>query len=153
MFLLAVKRKFIISLTILMVVLSWGGALVFHTLLPRYYFAWYPSIPIFFYLFGLFYIFMFGCCYRVSPQKMVAVYLVAKVTKMMLSILIMSVYAVAVAHQVLSFIGTYMVLSETHQILTKKKTNKKNKIIFLIFETRFFFHFEIKHKSNRYKYK
>lgn len=47
MFLLAVKRKFIISLTILMVVLSWGGALVFHTLLPRYYFAWYPSIPIF----------------------------------------------------------------------------------------------------------
>ena len=26
-------------------------------------------------------------------------------------------------------------------------------IIFLIFETRFFFHFEIKHKSNRYKYK
>ena len=85
MFLLAVKRKFIISLTILMVVLSWGGALVFHTLLPRYYFAWYPSIPIFFYLFGLFYIFMFGCCYRVSPQKMVAVYLVAKVTKMMLS--------------------------------------------------------------------
>ena len=84
MFLLAVKRKFIISLTILMVVLSWGGALVFHTLLPRYYFAWYPSIPIFFYLFGLFYIFMFGCCYRVSPQKMVAVYLVAKVTKMML---------------------------------------------------------------------
>lgn len=109
MFLLAVKRKFIISLTILMVVLSWGGALVFHTLLPRYYFAWYPSIPIFFYLFGLFYIFMFGCCYRVSPQKMVAVYLVAKVTKMMLSILIMSVYAVAVAHQVLSFIGTYMV--------------------------------------------
>ena len=69
MSLLAVKRKFIISLTILMVVLSWGGALVFHTLLPRYYFAWYPSIPIFFYLFGLFYIFMFGCCYRVSPQK------------------------------------------------------------------------------------
>ena len=122
MSLLAVKRKFIISLTILMVVLSWGGALVFHTLLPRYYFAWYPSIPIFFYLFGLFYIFMFGYCYRVSPQKMVAVYLVAKVTKMMLSI---------------SFIGTYMVFY----------------IIFLIFETRFFFHFEIKHKSNRYKYK
>lgn len=100
MSLLAVKRKFIISLTILMVVLSWGGALVFHTLLPRCYFAWYPSIPIFFYLFGLFYIFMFGYCYRVSPQKMVAVYLVAKVTKMMLSILIMSVYAVAVAHQI-----------------------------------------------------
>ena len=120
-----------------MVVLSWGGALVFHTLLPEYYFAWYPSIPIFFYLFGLFYIVMFGYCYRVSPQKMVAVYLVAKVTKMMLSILIMSVYAVAVAHQVLSFIGTYMVFY----------------IIFLIFETRFFFHFEIKHKSNRYKYK
>ena len=69
---------------------------------------------------------------------MVAVYLVAKVTKMMLSILIMSVYAVAVAHQVLSFIGTY---------------NWYSIFIFLIFETRFLFHFEIKHKSNRYKYK
>ena len=137
MFLLAVKRKFIISLTILMVVLSWGGALVFHTLLPGYYFAWYPSIPIFFYLFGLFYIVMFGYCYRVSPQKMVAVYLVAKVTKMLLSILIMMIYALAVKYQILSFIGTYMAFY----------------VVFLIFETRFFFHFEIKHKSNRYKYK
>lgn len=137
MFLLAAKRKFIISLTILMVMLSWGGALVFHTLLPKYYFAWYPSIPIFFYLFGLFYIVMFRYCYRVSPQKMVALYLVAKVTKMLLSVLIMAIYAVGVAHQVVSFIGTYMAFY----------------VIFLIFETRFFFHFEIKYKSNRYKYK
>lgn len=137
MFLLVAKRKFIISLTILMVVLSWGGALLFHTLLPQYYFAWYPSIPIFFYLFGLFYIFMFGYCYRVNPQKMVAVYLVAKVTKMLLSILILMIYAIAVAHQVIPFIATYMAFY----------------VIFLIFETRFFFHFEIKHKSNKYKYR
>lgn len=136
MSLLAVKRKFIISLTILMVVLSWGGALVFHTLLPRYYFAWYPSIPIFF-IFSAFLHIYVRVLLSGKSAKMVAVYLVAKVTKMMLSILIMSVYAVAVAHQVLSFIGTYMVFY----------------IIFLIFETRFFFHFEIKHKSNRYKYK
>lgn len=136
MFLLAVKRKFIISLTILMVVLSWGGALVFHTLLPRYYFAWYPSIPIFFIFSASLHIYV-RMLLSGKSAKMVAVYLVAKVTKMMLSILIMSVYAVAVAHQVLSFIGTYMVFY----------------IIFLIFETRFFFHFEIKHKSNRYKYK
>lgn len=122
MFLLAVKRKFIISLTILMVVLSWGGALVFHTLLPRYYFAWYPSIPIFFIFSASLHIYV-RMLLSGKSAKMVAVYLVAKVTKMMLSILIMSVYAVAVAHQVLSFIGTYMVFY----------------IIFLIFETRFFF--------------
>lgn len=122
MSLLAVKRKFIISLTILMVVLSWGGALVFHTLLPRYYFAWYPSIPIFF-IFSAFLHIYVRVLLSGKSAKMVAVYLVAKVTKMMLSILIMSVYAVAVAHQVLSFIGTYMVFY----------------IIFLIFETRFFF--------------
>lgn len=122
MFLLAVKRKFIISLTILMVVLSWGGALVFHTLLPRYYFAWYPSIPIFLSFRPLLHIYV-RMLLSGKSAKMVAVYLVAKVTKMMLSILIMSVYAVAVAHQVLSFIGTYMVFY----------------IIFLIFETRFFF--------------
>lgn len=68
---------------------------------------------------------------------MVAVYLAAKATKMILSVLIMIIYAIAVAHQVLSFIGTYMAFY----------------ILFLIFETRFFFHFEIKHKSNKYKYK
>lgn len=119
-----------------MVVLSWGGALVFHTLLPRYYFAWYPSIPIFLSFRPLLHIYV-RMLLSGKSAKMVAVYLVAKVTKMMLSILIMSVYAVAVAHQVLSFIGTYMVFY----------------IIFLILKPASFFHFEIKHKSNRYKYK
>lgn len=135
MSLLVVKKKFVLSLTVLMVALSGGGALAFQALLPEYYFAWYPSIPVFFYLFGLFYISMFGYCYRVSPQRMIAVYLMAKAAKMMLSILILSVYAVAVGHQVLAFAGTYIIFY----------------VAFLVFETRFFFRFEMKHKSNRYK--
>lgn len=128
-----VKREFILSLTVLTVALSGGGALAFHALLPGYYFSWYPFIPVFFYLFGLFYMAMFGYCYRVSPQRMIAVHLVAKAAKMMLSILVMSVYAVAVGHQVLAFAGTFVIFY----------------IAFLVFETRFFFRFEMKHKSNK----
>lgn len=91
-----------------MVVLSWGGALVFHTLLPRYYLPGIPPYRYFLSFRPLLHIYV-RMLLSGKSAKMVAVYLVAKVTKMMLSILIMSVYAVAVAHQVLSFIGTYMV--------------------------------------------
>lgn len=137
MFLRATTRKFIVSMTLLLVVLSIGGAWMFHALWPAYYFTHYPSIPVFFYLFGLFYIYMFEWCFRIDPRRVIAVCLVAKVTKLVLSMLILMVYALAIKQQMLSFIGTYLVFY----------------LVFLVFETRFFYLFEIKHKRYRLKNK
>lgn len=137
MFLQATKKRFIVSMTLLLLVLSIGGAGVFHALWPAYYFTHYPSIPIFFYFFGLFYIYMFEYCFRIDPKRIVAVCLVAKITKMLLSILIITLYALAIRRQVVAFIGTYLVFY----------------LVFLVFETRFFYLFEVKYKRHRLKNK
>ena len=53
------KRNFI-GLNTLFAILSAGvGAVILHVALPGHYFGGYPFIPTYFYLFGLFSIYMF----------------------------------------------------------------------------------------------
>ena len=68
MFLLTVKKKFIKELTVIGIVLTTLVAVVYHLFIPDRYFLWFPAIPIFFYLFGLFYIEMFAFNYRVGLE-------------------------------------------------------------------------------------
>ena len=51
-----VKRKFILFLTLLMLVLGWGGAELFQLFFAEYYSPYYPLIPVFFYVFGFIFI-------------------------------------------------------------------------------------------------
>lgn len=133
----AVRKKFIISLTVLTVAMGLLGALVFGLLLPERYFAAYPFIPVFFYLFGLFFIAMFERSYQLGQRKVLLLYLAQKAVKLVLSVVIMAVYALAVGEQVPSFLWTFLVYY----------------VVYLIYETRFFSRFELKNKSNKYNYK
>ena len=54
-----VKRKFILFLTLLMLVLGWGGAVLFQLFFAEYYSPYYPLIPVFFYVFGFIFIYLF----------------------------------------------------------------------------------------------
>ena len=47
-------------------VLSVVIGLIYHLFIPDRYFPWFPAIPVFFYLFGLFYINMFSLAYRLG---------------------------------------------------------------------------------------
>ena len=60
MFLLKAKKVFIKKMTILTLILSVVIGLIYHLFIPDRYFPWFPAIPVFFYLFGLFYINMFS---------------------------------------------------------------------------------------------
>ena len=71
MFLLKAKKVFIKKMTILTLILSVVIGLVYHLFIPDRYFPWFPAIPVFFYLFGLFYINMFSLAYRLGEDKMV----------------------------------------------------------------------------------
>lgn len=133
MFLLKAKRKFIKNMTILTLVLSAVIGLVYHLFIPDKYFPWFPAIPVFFYLFGLFYINMFSLAYRLGEDKMVPLFLVCKGTKFLVSVLIVVIYCFAVRHEVLPFIVTFMVFY----------------ISFLIFETVYFTNIELRLKKKK----
>lgn len=133
MFLLTIRKKFIRELTLIGVVLTALVAVVYHMFIPDRYFLWFPSIPIFFYLFGLFYIAMFSFYYRMGLEKLVMCYLSCKVLKFILSALVLIAYAFFIGHEVVAFMLTYVFFF----------------FAFLIFETRFFLWFEMKLKNSK----
>lgn len=99
----------------------------------RQVFSIVTSIPIFFYLFGLFYIAMFSFYYRMGLEKLVMCYLSCKVLKFILSALVLIAYAFFIGHEVVAFMLTYVFFF----------------FAFLIFETRFFLWFEMKLKNSK----
>lgn len=133
MFLLKAKRIFIKKMTILTLMLSMIIGLVYHLFIPDRYFPWFPAIPVFFYLFGLFYINMFSLAYRLGEDKMIPLFLVCKGTKFLVSILIVAIYCFAVRHEIFAFIATFLVLY----------------ISFLVFETVYFTNIELRLKKKK----
>lgn len=133
MFLLTVKKKFIRELTIVGVILTGIVAVVYHLFIPERYFLWFPAIPVFFYLFGLFYIYMFAFNYRLGLDKIAMTYLVCKSLKFILSALTLIFYGFVIGHEVVAFFVTFMFFF----------------FAFLIFETRFFLRFEAKLKLRK----
>lgn len=125
------KRNFI-GLHTLFGILSAGlGAVILHVALPGHYFGGYPFIPIYFYLFGLFNIYMFDACRRHAPQKMLLLYLAMKMMKMILSMMLLLVYCLAVREEAKAFLLTFISFY----------------LVYLIFETWFFFSFEVNRKK------
>lgn len=133
MFLLTVKKKFIKELTVIGIVLTTLVAVVYHLFIPDRYFLWFPAIPIFFYLFGLFYIEMFAFNYRVGLERIAMTYLVCKVLKFIVSAMLLMFYGFVIGHEVLAFMLTFIFFY----------------FAFLIFETRFFLLFEAKLKLRK----
>ena len=133
MFLLTVKKKYIRELTLTGIVLTALVTVIYHLFIPDRYFLWFPSIPIFFYLFGLFYIYMFAFNYRLGLDKIAATYLICKTVKFILSALVLIFYGFVVRHEVVPFFTTFIVFY----------------FAFLIFETRFFLRFEEKLKLRK----
>ena len=133
MFLATVRKKFIKELTIVGVVLTAFVVAVYHCFIPERYFIWFPLIPIFFYLVGLFYIGLFSFYYRLGTDKLVTCYLLCKVLKFMASAIVMFMYACFIGHEIVAFMITFIFFF----------------FAFLIFETRFFLKFETRLKNRK----
>lgn len=125
------KKLFITWYTLLMLVAGWTIGPAIATWLPEHYFEWYPFIPVFFYIFGWFTIYMFEACRRYAPQKMQLVYLSTKGIKMFFSLIILLIYAVKVEEKKVEFFLTFFAFY----------------IISLVFESWFFFRYEWEHKG------
>lgn len=127
------KRNFIGLLTLFTVLIGGVGAFILHEAFPGHYFGGYPFIPIYFYFFGLFSIYMFDVCRYHAPQKMLLLYLGIKVLKMLLSILLVLIYCIIVGKGNKVFLLTFMIFYMSY----------------LIYETWFLFSFEINLKRKK----
>lgn len=133
MYLKTVKKKFIEELTLASIVLTAGMGLIFHFVIPAWYFVWFPIIPVFFYLFGFLYTFMFAFGYELGTDKIAMTYLICKVLKLILSALILVSYGFVIKEDVVAFVAAFVFYY----------------FAFLVFETRFFLRFEAKLKLSK----
>lgn len=133
MLLKAIKRKFIRELTGIGIILTIGTLLLFYFFFPERYFQWFPLIPVFFYVFGLFYIYMFEFSYQLGADKIAMTYLICKVLKFILSALVLIFYGFVIEDEIGAFMATFVFFY----------------FAFLAFETRFFLRFEAKLKLSK----
>ena len=124
MLLKAVKKKFIQELTGLGIILTIGTVLVFHFFFPERYFQWFPLIPVFFYAFGLFYIYMFEFSLQLGADKIAMTYLICKVLKFILSALVLIFYGFVIEKEVVAFFLRF----EAKLKLSKQVKNEKNTV-------------------------
>ncbi len=129
------KRNFLYQITLLTLIAGWVGAGILHYLLPGHYFGGYPFIPVYFFLFGFFEISMFDACRKHAPQKMLLLYMAMKVMKMLLSVILLVVYCLAVREEAKLFLLTFILYY----------------IVYLIYETWFFFTYEVGKKQKKEK--
>ena len=120
------KKLFLTWYTLYMVAAAWVVGLTLGIGFPMWYFEWYPFIPVFSYVFGWFYIYMFDACRLFAPQKQQYVYLGMKGIKMILSMGILLFYAVHVSEKKTEFFLTFFLFY----------------ILSMIFESAFFMKFE-----------
>ncbi len=120
------KRNYIIGLTIVALLTGWGGAALIKGCLPEHYVEWFPFMPLFFYIWGLIFIALF----RRESRRVAWLFLGMKVAKMLLFVLICGLYIALSDTQKTDFVVTFLILY----------------IIFMIFETVFFWYYEKKRK-------
>ena len=120
------KKLYITWFTVLMLVAGWTIGPTIALGFPAHYFEWYPFIPVFFYLFGWFTIYMFEACRRYAPQKMQLVYLGTKAIKMLFSLMLLLIYALKIEEKKVEFFLTFFGFY----------------LITLVFDSWFFFRYE-----------
>lgn len=131
------KRNYLWQITLLNVLIGGIGGWAYYSVFPHHYFGGYPLIPIFFLTFGVFMINMVESCRHRMPGRMLQIYLLMRVMRMLASIIVMLVYCVAVREEAKEFLLTFIV----------------NYLIYLIYDSWFFFTFEANRKLKKKKRK
>ena len=128
-----VKRKFILFLTLLMLVLGWGGAELFQLFFAEYYSPYYPLIPVFFYVFGFIFIYLFEYMHKHMHGKSLMVYVIDKGAKLLVGLIFLVLYAMLIGFQTKAYLWTFLIYY----------------VIYMIFESCFFLRFEMEMKNKK----
>lgn len=129
------KRNYLLQTAILTLLVGGVGGWVYYSINPHHYFGGYPLIPLFFFIFGAFMISMVESCRRRMPGRMLQIYLLMRVMRMLVSMIVMLTYCVAVRQEAKLFLLTFIA----------------NYLIYLIYDSWFFFTFEVNRKLKKKK--
>ena len=120
------KRNYLLHTALLTVLIGIVGGWAYFSINPHHYF-------------GVFMINMTESCRHRMPGRMLQIYLLMRVMRMLVSMIVMLVYCVAVREEARAFLLTFIA----------------NYLIYLIYDSWFFFTFEanrkLKKKSNNEK--
>lgn len=120
------KRKYLIMLTAMSLICGIAGAFVLKSISLLCYFDAYPFIPIYFFVFGVVYIYMSERVRQNVRQKTLMWYVAIRMMKLMISVVTLIFYGVLFETHVKEFMLTFIVFY----------------LIYLIFEISFFYNFE-----------
>ncbi len=118
-----VKRNYLIGAFILTLLIGVAGGVTYFHLVPHHYFVAYPLIPLFFLLFSYLTITLTEMCRKLSPQRLLRVYMLTRVAKILFSILFMLVYGLLIKINMRDFLLLFIA----------------NYLIYLIYDSFFFF--------------
>lgn len=124
------KQKYLFQTTLLTLFSGVAGGWVYYSINPYHYIGGYPLIPVFFYAFGVFMINMTETCRKQMPGRMLLIYLLIRLIKMFASIILMLVYCIIVHEESKGFLLAFIA----------------NYLIYLIYDSWFFFNFEADRK-------
>lgn len=126
------RRIYLISHIIISIILALAGYYILKDVYPGHYFTGYFFIPVFFFLTGFSSYYLFGKYPKYNPQQKIKLYLAIKMLKLILSAMVLLIYAVAVRYQVLDFMITFLVYY----------------LAYIVFDTLFLYRFEAKTKKH-----
>nr|WP_302828834.1 hypothetical protein [uncultured Bacteroides sp.] len=127
------KRNYLWQSALLTLLIGVVGGGVYFNFFPHHYFGGYPLIPLFFFAFGVFTISMTEMCRKHSPQRLLQIYMLLRVMRMLFSIIVMGVYCIVVREEAKEFLLTFIA----------------NYLIYLIYDSWFFFMFEANRKLKK----
>ena len=114
------KRNYLWQVALLTVLVGGIGGWVYYSVFPHHYFGGYPLIPAFFLVFGVFMINMVESCRYRMPGRMLQIYLLMRVMRMLASIIVMLVY--------LTYDSWFFFTFEMNRKLKKKKRQENETI-------------------------
>lgn len=101
------KTHYFLGLAVLLAVLGFGVGKGIEVFAPEHAFKWYPVIPVFFYVLGVVYFYMFEFCYRQAPRKTLFVFMGLKLVKLIVFVLAILLYVLFADVQKKEFVLTF----------------------------------------------
>lgn len=129
------KRNYLWQSALLTFLVGVVGGCTYFYYFPHHYFGGYPLIPLFFFAFGIFTISMSEMCRKHMPQRLLQIYMLLRVMRMLASMIVMVIYCIAVREEAKEFLLTFIA----------------NYVIYLIYDSWFFFTFEANRKLKKKK--
>ena len=133
----ALRKKFLILLTVVMGIVSVIGGIIVCFVLPKELFLWYLGIPLFYYMMGFALGEVLRRVNRESNDRLLNIYLMIKVAKIIGTVMFMVLYVMLIDKYDREFVITigifyliYMILEtkfyfDFEKSLKRKKTNEK----------------------------